>query len=265
MRLGATEDGFIDFAVRVLGEHGAERTVGTDGTTAVADGKKAAFEAVLVFDEMLWALDELTPCRAGAQHLREIGIAEDIAEEGLRVAGHPAVALRDGAFGIDGDELVGTILLPNARQSCGRAGEVIDKRIEGTEGNTISMAALHPDVEEAGEEFGERGFVEIKLGFDRFGGPAGERRVDLEALEAKFLSVVAIKSVGSGVDTALVEHGDDADVDPGALGFAETLRPDRGVSISAAAEELAMGFGKSIEVPSEPLNIEKSTSFHAGE
>ena len=102
------------------------------------------------------------------------------------------------------------------------------------------MAALHPDVEEAGEKFGERGFIEIEFGFDRFGRSAGERRVDLEIGEAEFLRVVAVKCIGAGVDAALVEHGDDADFEVGGLGFAEPLGPDLRVGIRAAAEEFAM-------------------------
>jgi hypothetical protein len=38
-------------------------------------------EAVLVFDEVLWPFDELAARRTGAQHLREVLFAEDIAEK----------------------------------------------------------------------------------------------------------------------------------------------------------------------------------------
>ena len=71
---------------------------------------------------MFRPLDKLAPPRALPQHPREIGLAEHVAEKGLGVAGDPAVALRDRAFGIQGDELVGTVFLPNARQPRGRTG-----------------------------------------------------------------------------------------------------------------------------------------------
>src|SRR5678815_70646 len=157
--LGTTEDRLIDFAIRVLGQHGAKRAVSADGAAAVADGKEAALEAVLMFDEVPRPFDELTPCRTGAQHLCEIRVAKDISEKGLGVAGHPAVTLRNGAFGIDGDELVGTVLFPNAGQARRCTGEVMNEGIEGTERHAVGMAAFHPDVEEAGEKFGEGGFV----------------------------------------------------------------------------------------------------------
>jgi len=238
--LGATEDGLVDFAIWVLGQHRAQRAVGADGAAAVADGKEAALEAIFVFDEMLWPFDELAARRTGAQHLGEVLVAENIAEKGLGVAGHPAIALRDGAFGVDGDELVGTVLLPDARQPRRRTGEVMNEGIEGTQGDAVGMAALHPYVEEAGEEFGERRLIEIEFGFDYFSGSAGERRVDLKALESEFLGVIAVESVGAGVEAALVEHGDDANTKPGGLGFAKPLGPDRGVGLGAAAEKLSM-------------------------
>ena len=116
----------------------------------------------------------------------------------------------------------------------------MDERVEGAEGDAVRVAALHPDVEEAGEELGERGLVEIEFGLDRLGRAAGEGGVDLEAREAEFLGEVAVKGVGAGVEAALVEHGDDADLEAGGLGFAEPLGPDRGVGLGAAFEEFAV-------------------------
>ena len=75
-------------------------------------------------------------------------------------------------------------------------------------------------------------------------GSAGERRVDLETFEPEFLGVIAVKSVGAGVEAALVEHGDDADFEPGGLGFAEPLGPDRRVGLGAAFEKFAMEIGE---------------------
>jgi hypothetical protein len=48
---------------------------------------------------MFRPLDKLAPRWALPQHPREIGLAEHVAEKGLGVAGDPAVALRDRAFG----------------------------------------------------------------------------------------------------------------------------------------------------------------------
>ncbi len=66
-----------------------------------------------MLDQVLGALDELTPRGAGAEHFREVGIVEDVAEKRLWIAGDPAVTLRNRALGVDGDELAGAIFLPN--------------------------------------------------------------------------------------------------------------------------------------------------------
>lgn len=50
MPLGATEDDFIDFAIRIFRQHRAERAIGPHGTAAMADGEEAALETVFVFD-----------------------------------------------------------------------------------------------------------------------------------------------------------------------------------------------------------------------
>ena len=80
-----------------------------------------------MLDEMFRALNKLPSCGAGAQHLREIGIAEDIAKKRLGVARHPTVTLRHRALGIHADELIRAVLFPNARQSRGRTREVMDE------------------------------------------------------------------------------------------------------------------------------------------
>ena len=91
-----------------------------------------------------------------------------------------------------------------------------------------------------GEEFGERGLVEIEFGLDRFGRSAGKGVFTWKLLRPEFLGVVAVKGVGTGVEAALVKHGDDADIEPGGLCFAKPLGPDRRVGVSAAAEKFAM-------------------------
>lgn len=50
VRLGAAEDGFVNFAIRILRQHRAERAVGSHGTATVADREVAAGETVFVFD-----------------------------------------------------------------------------------------------------------------------------------------------------------------------------------------------------------------------
>ena len=174
MRFGSAKDGLIDLAVRVLREHRAEGAVGADGAAAVADREVAALRHVLVFDEVFGPFDELLARGAGAQHLRQAGVAEDIAEEGFRVAGHPAVALRDRAFGIHGDELVGTILLPDAGQPGGSAGEMMNERVERPEGDPAGLAALHPDVEEPGQKLRQRPFSKSKSASTALAGPPGK-------------------------------------------------------------------------------------------
>src|SRR5258708_26996175 len=113
MDLGAAEDGFVNFAIRILRQHRAERAVGAHGTATMADREVAAGETVFVFDQMFRSLDKLAPRWTLPQHSREIRLAKHVAEKGLGVAGDPAVALRDRSFGIHGDELVGTVFLPD--------------------------------------------------------------------------------------------------------------------------------------------------------
>ena len=50
MGLGASEDGFVNFAVRVLRHHRAQRAVRPYGATTVANGEIAAGETIFVFD-----------------------------------------------------------------------------------------------------------------------------------------------------------------------------------------------------------------------
>src|SRR5260370_35483678 len=98
---------------------------------------------------MFGPLEKLAPRRALPQHPREIGLAEYVAEKGLGITADPAVALRDRAFGIHGDELVGTVFLPDAGQPRARAGEVMDQGITRTERHARREAALQPDSEHA--------------------------------------------------------------------------------------------------------------------
>ena len=83
---------------------------------------------------MFRPLNKFAPRRTLAQHPREVGLAKHVAEKGLGVAGDPAVALRDRAFGIHGDELVGTVLLPDAGLS-ELFGRILP--IDGTAGDTL--------------------------------------------------------------------------------------------------------------------------------
>ena len=108
-----------------------------------------------MLNQVLGALDELTPRRAGAEHFGEVGIVEDVAEKGLRVAGDPAVTLRNGTLGVDGDELAGAIFLPDTRQAGGKSGEMVDEAIERADGDAVGIAALHPNIEESPEEFAQ--------------------------------------------------------------------------------------------------------------
>src|ERR1700720_2601139 len=80
MDLGAAEDGFVNFAIRILRQHRAERAVGSHGTATVADREVAAGETVFVFHQMFRSLDKLAPRRTLAQHPREVGLAEHVAE-----------------------------------------------------------------------------------------------------------------------------------------------------------------------------------------
>jgi hypothetical protein len=50
MGLGAAEDGFVNFAIRILRQHRAERGLGSHGTATMADREVAAGETGFVFD-----------------------------------------------------------------------------------------------------------------------------------------------------------------------------------------------------------------------
>src|SRR5260370_8478011 len=132
---------------------------------------------------MFRPLDKLAPRRTLPQRPREIGLAEYVAEKGLGITGDPAVALRDRAFGIHGDELVGTVFLPDAGQPRGRAGEVMDQRIKRTERHARRVAALDPDIEKPSEKFREFVVVEVNASPAPAGWPASTGRFTLKTPE----------------------------------------------------------------------------------
>src|ERR1700726_2892278 len=154
---------------------------------------------------MFRPLDKFAPRRTLPQHPREVGLAKHVAEKGLGVAGDPAVALGNRAFGIHGDELVGTVFLPDAGQPRGRAGEVMDQRIKRTERHARRVAVLDPNIEKAGEKLCEFVVVEVKAALDLASGAAGKGRIDLEIVEPEFIREIAIKAVRSGAKTGLME------------------------------------------------------------
>ena len=80
----------------------------------VADREIATGQAVFVLNQVLWSFDEIPSCSACFQHPREVGLAEDITEEVFRIAGDPAVALRNRPFGVYRNELIRTVLFPDA-------------------------------------------------------------------------------------------------------------------------------------------------------
>jgi hypothetical protein len=155
---------------------------------------------------MFRPFDKRAPRWALPQHPREIGLAEYVTEKGLRVAGDPAVALCDRAFGIHGDELAGTVFLPDAGQPRRRAGEVMDQSIKWTERHARRIAALDPDIEKAGEKLREFVVVEVKAALDLARLAAGKWRIDLEIVEPEFIREIAIKALRPGVETGLMEH-----------------------------------------------------------
>src|ERR1700693_3289084 len=169
---------------------------------------------------MFRPLDKLAPRRALPQHPREIGLAEHVAEKGLWIAGDPAVALRDRAFGIHGDELVGTVFLPDAGQPRGGTGEVMDQRIKWTERHARRIAPLDPDIEKAGEKLREFVVVEVKAALDLAGRAAGKGRIDLKVVESKLLGEIPVKPLRTRFKTRLMEHRNHANLNPRRLHFA---------------------------------------------
>jgi hypothetical protein len=119
----------------------------------------------------------------------------------------------------------------------------MDQGIKRTEDHTRGVTALHPDIEKAGEEFRELVIVEMKAAFDLAGRSARKGRVDLEIIEPEFLGEIAIKTLGTGVETGLMEYGDDTYFDPGCARFVETSGPEFGVSEGPTLEEFAMDVG----------------------
>jgi hypothetical protein len=79
--LGASENDFVDLAIGIFRHDCAPGTIGSYRTATVADGEIAAGQAVFVLNQVLRPLDEIPPCSACFQHPREVGLAEDIAEE----------------------------------------------------------------------------------------------------------------------------------------------------------------------------------------
>jgi hypothetical protein len=194
---------------------------------------------------MFRPFDKLAPRRAAAlpQHPREIGLAEHVAEKGLGVAGDLAVALRDRAFGIHGNELVGTVFLPDAGQPRGHTVEVMNQSIKRTQRHARRIAPLDPDIEKAGEKLRQFVVVEVKAALDLAGRAAGKSRIDLEIVEPEFIREIALKALRPGVETGLVKHRNDADFDPRRARFVQPPCPEFGVGFGTALEELAMHIG----------------------
>jgi len=209
----------------------------------VTDREVAAGETVLVFDEIFRPVDKIAPRRARVQHSREIGLAEQVAIKGLRVAGNPAVTLRDRPFGIHGDELVRTVFLPDAGEPRRCTGKMMDQRIKRTERDARRVAPLHPDVEKAGQKLREFVVVEVKAALNFAGRAAGKGRIDLEIVEPEIVREIAIKALGPGVETSLVEHRNNAHFDPSRARLLQPSGPEFGVGFGAALEEPSMDVG----------------------
>jgi hypothetical protein len=64
---------------------------------------------------MYRALGKTLTCPTGAKERRQAVAVKNVAEMGVRVTGDPAIALSDIASGVDGEELVGAVLSPDAR------------------------------------------------------------------------------------------------------------------------------------------------------
>ena len=124
--LRAGEDNLVNLTVRILCHHGASCTVGSDWATTMTDGQVAAGETILVLNQTFRPLDELPSRSACFEHPGEVRLPEDVAKEVLRVAGDPAVALGDCALRVHRNELVGTILFPDARQTRSLSGKMVD-------------------------------------------------------------------------------------------------------------------------------------------
>jgi hypothetical protein len=112
--LSASEHDFVDLAIGILRHYRAPGTIGPHRTATVADGEVATRQAVFVLNQVLRPLDEIVARAACFQHPREVGLAEDIAEEVFRIAGNPAVALSDRPLRVHRNELIGTVLFPDA-------------------------------------------------------------------------------------------------------------------------------------------------------
>ena len=209
----------------------------------MADRKVAAREAIFVFNEVLGTLDELAPRRAGPQHSGKVGLSKDIAEEAFGIARYPTIALSDRPFGINRDELIGTILFPDARQSRRPAGEVVNQCVKRTKRHSDIETALHPDIEQPRKETRQLACLELKSAFNFPGGTTWKWRVDLEVSQPEFLREIAIKVLRARVETALVQHGDDADLDPGGLRFAKLPCPQTRIGLGAAVEQFPMMVG----------------------
>ena len=112
--LGASENDFVDLAIGIFRHDCASGTIGSHRAATMADGEIAAGQAVFVLNQVFRPLDEILSAPTGFQHPREVGLAKDITEKVFRIAGNPAVALSDRPFCVHRNELIGTVLFPDA-------------------------------------------------------------------------------------------------------------------------------------------------------
>src|SRR5262245_46661610 len=86
------------------------------------------------------------------QEISETYVFEDIPEPVIRIARYPAVALRDVTPSIDAHKLVGTILPPDARETCSFPTEMVHQLIEWSELDSLLVTTFHPDSGQICEE-----------------------------------------------------------------------------------------------------------------
>ena len=75
---------------------------------------------------MLWSLHEVASRSVRLEHPGQVRLLEQVAKEIFGIASNLAVTLRNYLFGIHGDKLIGTVLLPNAGQTGCPMGKVIN-------------------------------------------------------------------------------------------------------------------------------------------
>src|SRR5258705_2904633 len=131
----------VDVTVRILFKHGAAKRVGPHRTTTMTKREVITLNTIL-WNDRSWPLKKFLPGATLLQHHPEIVTLKNVAEKIFRIACYPAVALGNEASRVDRNKLIGTVGLPNARQTAAAVGKLLDQLIDWSNRDALAVSSF---------------------------------------------------------------------------------------------------------------------------